>query len=117
MVASARLSSSLPLGARNSAMALLSSGVPHSRSSCATPRSYSSSRIPHGQSGAQRVRAIEPSRTSALFASRVRRREQDGHRAALGDADQRGALGPGGVHDRANVVHAGLEARRAADAI
>jgi len=59
MVASARLSSSLPLGARNSAMALLSSGVPHSRSSCATPRSYSSSRIPHGQSGAQRVRAIE----------------------------------------------------------
>jgi hypothetical protein len=69
---------------------------------------------PVGRPARPRDRPLEDERPRA---SRVRRREQDGHRAALGDADQRGALGPGGVHDRANVVHAGLETRRAADAI
>ncbi len=45
---------------------------------------------------------------------RVRRREQDGHRRALGQAEQSSALRPDRVHDGANVVHPGLQRRRAA---
>ena len=38
----------------------------------------------------------------------IRRGEEDAHRAALRDADQRCPLRADGVHDRPNVVHAGL---------
>ena len=42
---------------------------------------------------------------------RVRGREQDRHRPTLGDAVDDGAVGPGRVHHRSDVVHPGLEAR------
>jgi hypothetical protein len=43
----------------------------------------------------------------------VCRREEDRHRSALGHAEHDRALGAGGVHDGAGVVHPNLERRQA----
>ena len=59
-------------------------------------------------------RAVENERRHAL---RIGSGEQDRHRTPLGDAVQRSALGPGGVHHRAQVIHALLERRHLAHRI
>ena len=43
--------------------------------------------------------------------------EQDAHRPALRESEQRGALRAGGVHHRADVVHAILQRRRRGDRV
>ena len=43
---------------------------------------------------------------------RIRGREQNAHRPAFGVAEERRPLAPDGVHDRAHIVHAGLEVRQ-----
>ena len=53
--------------------------------------------------------AVEDQRGRAL---RVGRGEERAHRAALGDAHQRGPLRPDRVHDRADVVHPLLQDRQ-----
>jgi hypothetical protein len=58
--------------------------------------------------------AVERERGGALG---VGRGEQHPERPALGDAEQRRALRAGGVHHRADVVHALLERRHRRDAI
>ena len=55
-----------------------------------------------------RLPAVEDERPCALG---IGRREERAHRDALGRADERRALGAGGVHDRAHVVHPRLERR------
>ena len=45
----------------------------------------------------------------------IGRREEAAHRAALGDAAERGALGADGVHDGAHVVHPLFERRQTVD--
>ena len=52
---------------------------------------------------------VGPEEGEGARALGVRRREQHRHRAALVVAEQRGAFGADGVHDRADVVHPRLE--------
>ena len=67
-----------------------------------------------GRLGRAPHRAVEDQRGHAL---RVGGREQDAHRPALGDPEQRRALGSGGVHDRPHVVDPLLESRRLRDRV
>ena len=52
-----------------------------------------------------------------MRALRIGGGEQDAHRPALREPEQRGALGAGGVHHGADVVHALLERRRSGDRV
>jgi hypothetical protein len=63
---------------------------------------------------AARRRVVEDERTGALG---VRRGEQQRDARALVGGPEHGALGPGSLHDRADVVHARLEGRDLADRV
>ena len=67
-----------------------------------------------GRLGRAPHRAVEHQRGDALG---VGGREQDAHRPALGDPEQGRPLGPGGVHDRPDVVDPLLEGRHLGDRV
>ena len=67
-----------------------------------------------GRAREPRQRPVDDERPAALG---VGGREEDAHRPALGGADHGRGRGAGRVHDRAHVVHAGLEVGDAGHAV
>ena len=68
------------------------------------------------------VRGPEPPRVAGVddqpvHALGMAGRVEDRHRPALGVPEQHGPLGPGGIHDRDHVAHAGLEIGECAGAV
>ena len=64
--------------------------------------------------GKPRQRSVQNQRANPF---RIRCREENAHRSALGHTEERGAIRPGCIHHRVQVVHALIERRNTCDGI